>query len=254
MEAENIKILPKIMGFNKTSEAGFNVFASSIFLFGCNMRCPYCMNGRIVIQKESDWASPVKEVDLNIVKSHVIENKVDWVMISGGEPTLTPLLKLKNLINEIKSWGCRVGISTNGTNPDIILKIIDDIDHVALDLKSSKVEVYEELEFRIGKKKDCFNNFLKTKSILCSQVKKRTNFSYEIRTTLYPEYFNLTSVDEIGGIIRENETWVFQQYRHAKNMLDEDRAKKQDPYSEEILGEIVESAKKYCNNVKVRYV
>ena len=245
---------PRIMGFNKTSEAGFDVFASSIFLFGCNMRCPYCMNGRLVVEKERDWRNPVKEVDMGYIKNHIQKNSVEWVMISGGEPTLTPLPKLNNLIDEIRSWGCKVGISTNGTNPDVIKYILCKLNYVALDLKSSDPLAYEELEVRSHKKKECFANFLKTKSLLCKESKERDNFRYELRTTLYPEYFSLNSVEEICGIIREDETWVFQQYRHAKNMLDEDRAKKQNPYGMNELDKIVEKASTYCPNVKLRYV
>lgn len=246
--------IPDIMGFNKTSEAGFDVFASSIFLFGCNMRCPYCMNGRLVIEKKSDWKNPVKKVDINLVKNHVLENNVEWVMISGGEPLLTPEYKLKNLLDMIASWGCKIGISTNGTNPDKLNNIIDKINYIALDLKSSRPSVYEDLEFRKSKKEECFHKFLRTKSLLVLEKQNREDFTYELRTTLYPAYFNLDSVDEIGGILRSDEVWVFQQFRHAKNMLYPEEAKQYNPYSNEYIEEIVYSAKKYCDNVMVRYV
>ena len=39
--------IPKIYGFNKTSEAGVKVFAPSIFVQGCNFKCPFCFNSKL---------------------------------------------------------------------------------------------------------------------------------------------------------------------------------------------------------------
>ena len=139
---------PEIMGFNKTSEAGFNLFATSIFLFGCNLRCPYCVNGRIVVVKPEDWEKPVKTIDLEVIKKHVLETRTEWVMISGGEPTFTPLDKLNNLIDEIRSWGCKIGISTNGTRPEIIEQILPKLNYVALDIKAYGTAAYAALDIK----------------------------------------------------------------------------------------------------------
>lgn len=240
------------MGYNKTSEAGFNLFATSIFLFGCNMRCPYCMNGRIVVVKPEDWDKPVKTVPLEIVKEHVFESGTKWVMISGGEPLLTPLEKLHNLLDEIHSWDCNIGISTNGTYPELLSQIINKIDYVAMDLKSDSPKIYSKTDIKNGDKS--FSKMIQTKCMLYKQKMEREDFDYEIRTTLYPEFFNINSVENIAGIIRPEEKWVFQQFRHAKNMLDETRAKSIEPFSPPEIKSIIKKAKKHSKHVRLRYV
>lgn len=244
--------LPYIMGFNKTSEAGFNLYATSIFLFGCNLRCPFCMNGRIVVVKPEDWTKPVKTVDLNDVKTHVLENNVKWVMISGGEPTSTPMKKLLNLINEVKSWGVSIGISSNGTNPQELKQILQLINYVAMDFKSSDSKVYSAID--IKNKDSSFTNMLSSLENMRKEKSERKDFNYEVRTTVYPKYFTLDSVKEIANYVKRNEIWVFQQFRHAKNMLDEKEAKSVIPYSEVEYNTIVEEAKKYNDCVVKRYV
>lgn len=246
------KDFPEIMGYNKTSEAGMNLFATSIFLFGCNLRCPYCMNGRIVVVKPEDWDKPVKTVDLNIVKNHVLESKTQWVMISGGEPTFTPLNKLLNLIDEIKSWGCKVGMSTNGTRPEILSQILPKLDYVALDIKASSQSIYSSID--VKHKDESWDRLWKSKALLDAKKQQDSNFIYEVRTTLFPKYVTMQSITEIGKMLNSSEVWVLQQFRHAQNMLDEAEAKSIEPYAFEQVKSMAEEASKYAQKVIIRYV
>ena len=250
---------PRIMGFNSTSEAGFNIHAASIFLFGCNFRCPYCMNGRIVVVKEEDLARPVKSFSLSEIKEKVIAGKHEWVQISGGEPTLTPLPKLLNLLEEIKSWGCKIGMSTNGTYPHVLEKILPYLSYVAMDLKSCNLDDFEKLD--IVNKKNSFLMWLNSKRALFEKkmddiwkLGRNVGFDYEIRTTVYPKYVSKEGIKNIGFLIHPDDNWVFQQFRHAKNMLTPEEALNVKPYSEEEFDEIINFAKRYTNNVHKRYV
>ena len=62
--------LPNIYGFNKTSDAGPDVFAYSIFLGGCNLRCPYCMNSKLVTSLEE-----VSTIEFDIIKKSIMAIK-----------------------------------------------------------------------------------------------------------------------------------------------------------------------------------
>lgn len=209
------------------------------------------MNGRIVVVKPEDWDKPVKTVLLDVVREHVKESGTDWVMISGGEPTLTPAKKLNNLMEEIKSWGCKIGISTNGTYPENLKNILPSLNYVAMDLKSDSPELYDKIDV---KHDDSFSRMIQSKCMLYKERCDRDDFQYEVRTTLYPEFFNIDSVSKIAGIIRPDEHWVFQQFRHAKNMLNHEEALSVKPYTEDHVKEIVQEAEKHCDNVHVRYV
>ena len=39
---------PKIVGFNTNSEMEDFLFCPTVFLEGCNLKCPYCMNADII--------------------------------------------------------------------------------------------------------------------------------------------------------------------------------------------------------------
>lgn len=236
--------LPIIQGFNKTSEAGFNTFAVSIFLGGCNLRCPYCMNANLVHKK-------TKGVDIEEIKQYVTNEKVGWVMISGGEPTITEESSFLTLLEEIKSWGCKIGMSTNGTNSEVLRTIIGNLNYVALDFKSPKNEDYDSIA-----PKDSIvimNQVYISQSILAINKHKRKDFDYEIRTTLYPPFISESNIGDIGSIIRKDDKWVLQQFRHSKNMLDKKCLDVQ-PYTEQEVKEIMDVAKIFCNNVTLRYV
>ena len=63
--------LPDIYGFNKSSEAGQNEFAASLFLLGCNLRCPYCMNKKLVSEEMWEPGKPLSTIPWNTVKDQI---------------------------------------------------------------------------------------------------------------------------------------------------------------------------------------
>jgi pyruvate formate lyase activating enzyme len=240
---EEVK-LPTVYGFNKCSETGVDVFAPSIFLYGCNLRCPYCMNEVVVT------GTPQREVNLQEVRDFVEHDKSEWLMISGGEPTLTQKDLLINLLEEIKSWGVRIGMSTNGSRPDVIEDFIHLMDYFALDIKAPNKKVYESIS--VGKI-ESFENLQKTRELFEAEREKREEFDFEVRTTLFPKYVNRETLREIGDTIKQGDIWVLQQFRHAKNMID-DSVRDIPPYDKEELQVLLEIAKEYTDKVHIRDV
>ena len=59
--------------------------AASIFLGGCNLRCPFCQNGNLVLSPENEPSISEEEVLAFLKKRSGI---LEGVCISGGEPTL----------------------------------------------------------------------------------------------------------------------------------------------------------------------
>jgi pyruvate formate lyase activating enzyme len=235
--------LPIIRGFNHTSEIGKDVFSPSIFLEGCNLRCPFCMNSRLVTGKVES------KVDILEVKNFVIQNKSEWLMIGGGEPTCILLDSLIELLKEIKSWGCKIGISTNGVNHDVLINIMNYLNYVALDFKSPDPDCYD----KISTVPNSYRNMLSSRGFLESTQKFSKDFDYEIRTTLYPPFINQESLKKIGKFINRQDKWFLQQFRCNKNMIDEN-CKNIQPYSDEQIEKLLSIAKEYCDNVFLRYV
>ena len=76
----------RICGFNKTTLLDYpGKVASTIFLGGCNFRCPFCQNGILVVApgEQPDYS---QEELLTFLKKR--KGILDGVRISGGEPTL----------------------------------------------------------------------------------------------------------------------------------------------------------------------
>ena len=130
-----------IHGYNRTSDAGLDTSSFSVFMEGCNLSCPYCMNSRLI-----KIGNPCVPNITDHLKEDVDKYKPEMIVISGGEPTCR-VLALNRLIVLFKSWGCKVGLSTNGTNPNILERFVsrfNKIDYVSLDLKGD-VMVYDKL-------------------------------------------------------------------------------------------------------------
>jgi len=126
---------------------------------------------------------------------------IDGVVITGGEPTLHP--HLIKIIKTIKDLGLLVKLDTNGTNPEMLKKLVNEklIDYVAMDIKAP-LEKYEEM---IGTKVDTHKikesiEFLKTNPC-----------EYMFRTTLYP-LIQEKEIREIGKLLKGATTYQLQQF------------------------------------------
>ena len=107
--------------------------ACTVFLQGCNFRCPFCHNSDL-LGSEGPETIPVETL-LAFLKKRV--GLLDAVCITGGEPTLQP--GLEDLIVKIKELGYLVKLDTNGNRPEVLKVLVEKslIDYVAMDIKNS---------------------------------------------------------------------------------------------------------------------
>ena len=107
--------------------------ACTIFLSGCNFRCPFCHNTPLLT---ADAADGMGEAELlAFLKKR--RGLLDGVAITGGEPLLRP--DLPALLEKIKELGYAVKLDTNGAFPDRLEQIVRAglADYVAMDVKNS---------------------------------------------------------------------------------------------------------------------
>lgn len=233
-----------IYSYNKTSDAGLDTSSFSVFMKGCNLRCPYCMNSKLIDGKCKSDVNIIKKL-----KKDVESYNPKMIFISGGEPTENPLV-LFAIISIFKSWGCKIGMSTNATNPEIVKKFISgykNIDYVAMDLKGN-ADAYKTLG-----DSEYFMRVLASWLVLRNEKKQRPKFDYEIRTTLFRPFINESVLKDIGGYVKTDEKWLLQQFRIASDMPSE-KAKKIQPYSEKELNSLLKTAQNFCKNASVRYI
>lgn len=123
----------KIAGLQKMTLLDFpGKVACTVFLGGCNFRCPYCHNSELL----DGQAEPVMDMDGLLAFLEKRRGLLDGVCVSGGEPTLHS--ELPELLERIKALGYAVKLDTNGYRPAVLEALVDRglVDYVAMDIKS----------------------------------------------------------------------------------------------------------------------
>lgn len=126
------------VGFQKTSLVDYpGRLASVIFFPFCNMRCPWCHNGDLILGRNREGGAPLTplaEALSLIAKRRAV---LGGVVLSGGEAALYP--RLPELISCIKRMGLAVKLDTNGSVPGLLEKLLSERetrpDYIAMDLK-----------------------------------------------------------------------------------------------------------------------
>ena len=109
--------------------------ACTVFLSGCNLRCPYCHNPGLVLPEQSEGSEIPEAEVLSFLERR--KGKLDSVCITGGEPTLQP--ELPEFLEKLRRLGYAVKLDTNGTNPAMLKALLHErvLDYVAMDIKNS---------------------------------------------------------------------------------------------------------------------
>ena len=194
----------RIGGFQRQSLIEFpGMISAVIFTIGCNLRCPFCHNYRLIEPKG------VREIPEEIVLEHLYRNRklLDALVVSGGEPTLQ--IDLDEFLKEVKSMGYVVKLETNGTNPDVLDRLIRTgrVDFVAMDAKAPfRFERYNEAVGGVLTPK-LFERILNSVSIL-----RKSAIEREFRTTLVPGLISESDIEEIRCFLGK-ERHITQEYR-----------------------------------------
>jgi len=198
----------QINGLNKTTLLDYpKHLAATIFIGGCNFRCPFCHNASLVLDSKSQPNIPIDEVLSFLQKRRGI---LEGVCITGGEPTLYK--ELPDFIHKIKSLGYRVKLDTNGSNPTMLKDLVDKhlIDYVAMDIKNSK----KHYPMSIGISNYTMENIEKSVSYLLSEP-----IDYEFRTTIVEEHHSEEDIISIGQWIKGARAYYLQAYVDSGDII-----------------------------------
>ena len=127
----------KIMGLQKLTLLDYpGRLACTVFLEGCNLRCPFCHNASLVLPGhggENEELSQEEFFAFLTKRKGILQG----VCITGGEPLLWP--QTKQLIARIRDMGYAVKLDTNGCFPDRLEDLIEHrmVDYVAMDIKNA---------------------------------------------------------------------------------------------------------------------
>ena len=190
--------------------------AAIIFTQGCNFRCHFCYNPMLVLpQKEAgkrniEDLSSIQSKDLLLFLKERF-GRLEGVVITGGEPTMQK--DLPEFISKIKKIGYLVKLDTNGTNPEMLEKLIKAklIDYIAMDIKGS-AKNYEKV---VGVKID-FKKIEKSVRIIMT-----SNLPYEFRTTMVPGLVDGKSFKDMGKLIKGAKKWYLQRFKSDTNLVNQ---------------------------------
>lgn len=169
--------------------------ACILWYTGCNLRCPYCYNVSLVMNKGVNRTDVFKFLEDR-------KNFLTGVVLSGGEVTLNKDIQL--ICEKIKKLNLKIKIDTNGSNPEVIKNLLDKklIDFVAVDNKMPKYKTWTLPGGEV-----LYDKFIETIKLL-----NASGVSYEVRTTVHPA---LLTEDDIIHMI--NSTYELG-YRNKYNL------------------------------------
>ena len=196
-----------ICGFNKTTLLDYpGRVACTIFLGGCNFRCPFCQNSALVVEPDSQPAYSQDEI-LSFLKKR--KGILDGVCISGGEPTLAP--ELPDFLTKIKELGYDIKLDTNGSRPSVVKNLASQglINKVAMDIKACPSN-YHNLT---GLNPD-LNAIQETANWLLNG-----SLDYEFRTTVVRELHSENDFQEIAEWLNGAKAYYLQAYRDSDGVL-----------------------------------
>ena len=159
--------------------------ACTVFLQGCNFRCPFCHNSDLL----PGQGQPLMDDEQLLAFLQKRKGLLDGVCITGGEPTLQP--QLPELMKAIKALGYAVKLDTNGSRPQMLRQLVEAgvVDYVAMDIKNSR---------------EAYPTTAGMKESLLPQVEESIRYllsgpvDYEFRTTVAQSLHTESSIDAMG--------------------------------------------------------
>lgn len=225
-----------ISGFNKLTLLDFpGQVACILFTQGCNYKCGFCQNSGLIKCKKTEIIDH-KEIFAYLNKRKGI---IDGVVISGGEPTIQP--ELINFIKKIKEMGFLVKLDTNGSNPDVIRKLINEnlVDYIAMDIKN----IFDEYECVVNLNTVNVNAIQESINLI-----KYSCIAHEFRTTIMKNYHDVNKLTKICEYLGRDELYYLQNFQDSENVIDKNLVS----FTKEMLLNIQSVLRKKFPNVLVR--
>lgn len=199
--------------------------ACTVFLIGCNFRCPWCYSSELVLPEKIQIQPKIPEKEFfQFLKER--RGFLEAVTVCGGEPCINE--GLPQFCKRIKKLGFLVKIDTNGSNPEMLKDLINKklIDYVAMDIKAPKEKYSQAVETKIDIRK-----IQKSTDVL-----NKGKIDYEFRTTVVPTFHEKEDILKIARWIKPAKKYFLQNFRPEKTI--DPKFEEIKPYSQVKLIEI----------------
>lgn len=228
-----------IRGIYKTSLINFpGRICTILFAGGCNLRCRYCHNPKLV-HNDSELQSYAVEEIIRLLEKR--KSMVNAVTLSGGEPTIDP--GLEPFLERLKDAGFYVKLDTNGLNPVIIRRLVERrlLDYAAVDVKTSPEKYY-----RLTGREVDFGLIKQTIALLENNVE-----GWELRTTCVPGFAEINDFEQIKYALGRVKKYYIQQFVPSKGLLDAEMSGLE-PHTDKHLREVKKYIESFADLCEIR--
>ena len=198
----------KIEGLQKLTLLDYpGRLACTVFLGGCNLRCPFCHNADLVLPGRPSADIGRGELIAFLKKRHGV---LQGVCVTGGEPLVSD--GVEELLREIKDLGYAVKLDTNGTFPDRLQALAAQglVDYVAMDVKNAP----ESYGPTVGLPGFDPAPVLRSAAFLLSGA-----VEYEFRTTVVDELHTEADFESIGRWLAGAKRYFLQGFVDSGNLV-----------------------------------
>lgn len=227
-----------ISGVQKTTFVDYpGKVATTLFLAGCNFRCPFCHNRNLVLNDK--WLEKISPDEIfKFLKKRL--KYIQAVCITGGEPLIYK--DLPDFIAKLKKMGLAIKLDTNGTNPRMLQELYDkkSLDYVALDIKSS-LDKYDQAS---GVEVDKEKIETSIKMIMDSGI------DYEFRSTILPRFHDKYEIEKMAKMIKGAKLYYLQDFV-PQNTLDKSFMN-EPSFTHDEINEFVKTASRYVEKCERR--
>ena len=212
--------------------------AATVFTVGCNFFCPFCHNPELVDAEKIKTQPKISEKSFFDFLANR-QGLLEGICITGGEPTIQA--DLPEFIRKIKDLGFLVKLDTNGANPLMLAKLLNEklIDYVAMDIKAP-LEKYKKAA---GAK-------VRLADIQRSTELVRLAPDYEFRATVLPALHSKKDILSMARWLEGAKRFYLQQFQSIKTL--DSSFLREKPFSEEKLAEFCRILRMFFDECGVR--
>lgn len=229
--------MAEIKGLEKFAPKDFpGHISATIFLGGCNLRCPFCHNVELVLQPDSLPTFPE-----DYFRDFLVSRRgwLEGICITGGEPLLHE--DLDELLRLIKEEGLLTKLDTNGSFPDRLNALIKQglIDSVAMDVKAPLEKYSQATGGRsVPERIKESISLLRSSDVPCL-----------FRTTVVPGLIGADDIEAIGRMLKGASRFQLQAFSPGKTL--DVRFREIEPPGPAEMKALAEIARPFFEEVKI---
>lgn len=179
--------------------------ACTVFLGGCNFRCPFCHNFELA----AGPAAPLMDEEELLAFLQKRKGLLDGVAITGGEPLMRR--ELPELLRKIKALGYLVKLDTNGSFPKRLKEVVAEglVDYVAMDVKNAP---------------ECYGKTVGFEKLSLEPIRESIAFlmtgavEYEFRTTVIQQLHGPAEMEALATWLAGAKRYYLQQFKQSEQV------------------------------------